>query len=273
VRPCCIAARSTIGPSRGRVFLGVAVVILLTCVAVPFDGIHTISAQSPPPFQEAAPPARDGLGSGLPEQIESLRHAAFRLPFAAALSTVLAYRPRRRGTPTRQLTVIQTQIILAIVGAIVMLVVGASLARAFGIVGAAGLIRYRAKIDDPKDAGVMLCTLAIGLASGVGLYLPAVFATGFVLLVLWILESLEPEPYAFFEMTVVAKEAPELKAAIEQTLRRQRLTYELRTAAPEGISYDVRVPLRKDPEAISTAIQGLHSNGPMEVKWEKKKEK
>ena len=34
-----------------------------------------------------------------------------------------------------------------------MLVVGSSLARAFGIVGAAGLVRYRAKIDDPKDAG------------------------------------------------------------------------------------------------------------------------
>ena len=66
---------------------------------------------------------------------------------------------------------IQTQIILAVVGAVVMLVVGASLARAFGIVGAAGLVRYRAKINDPKDAGVMLSTLAIGLAAGVGLWM------------------------------------------------------------------------------------------------------
>lgn len=32
-----------------------------------------------------------------------------------------------------------------------MLVVGTSLARAFGIVGAAGLVRYRSKIDDPKE--------------------------------------------------------------------------------------------------------------------------
>ena len=128
-------------------------------------------------------------------QIESLWHALFRLPTATLLSAVLAFRPRRRGTPKRQVPVIQTQIILAIVGAMVMLVVGASLARAFGIVGAAGLIRYRAKIDDPKDAGVMLSTLAIGLASGVGLYLFAAFGTVFVLGVLWIIESLEPEPY------------------------------------------------------------------------------
>ena len=92
--------------------------------------------------------------------------ALYRLPLAAGLASVLALRPRRRGTPQRQAPVIQTQIILAIVGAVVMLVVGSSLARAFGIVGAAGLVRYRAKIDDPKDAGVMLSTLAIGLAVG-----------------------------------------------------------------------------------------------------------
>ena len=79
---------------------------------------------------------------------------------------------------------IQTQIILAVIGALVMLVVGSSLARAFGIVGAAGLVRYRAKVDDPKDAGVMLSTLAVGLASGVGLWVLAIFGTAFILFVL-----------------------------------------------------------------------------------------
>ena len=125
-------------------------------------------------------------------QFESLRLALIRLPVATLLSAILAFRPRRRGTPMLQAHVIQTQVILAVVGAIVMLVVGASLARAFGIVGAAGLIRYRAKIADPKDAGVMLSTLGLGLASGVGLYFLAVFATVFVLGVLWLIESIEP---------------------------------------------------------------------------------
>ena len=73
-----------------------------------------------------------------------------------------------------------------------MLVVGSSLARAFGIVGAAGLVRYRAKIDDPKDAGVMLSTLAVGLAAGVGLWMIAAFSTVFILAMLWVIESLEP---------------------------------------------------------------------------------
>src|SRR5438093_1615830 len=129
----------------------------------------------------------------LEEQVRQLRHALERLPVAVALAAVLAMRPRRRGTPRRQAPVIQTQIILAIVGAVVMLVVGTSLARAFGIVGAAGLVRYRSKIEDPKDAGVMLSTLAVGLAAGVGVYILAAFATGFFLIVLWIVESFEPK--------------------------------------------------------------------------------
>ena len=61
-----------------------------------------------------------------------------------------------------------------------MLVVGSSLARAFGIVGAANLIRYRSKIEDPKDAVVMLCALSVGLATGVGIYALSVFATVFL---------------------------------------------------------------------------------------------
>src|SRR3954466_2131111 len=122
-----------------------------------------------------------------------IRHAVIRLPLAAGLASVLAVRPKRKGTPPRQPAVIQTQIILAIVGAVVMLVVGSNLARAFGVVGAAGLVRYRAKVEDTKDAGVMLSTLAVGLASGVGQYVMAAMSTLFILITLGIIESLEPK--------------------------------------------------------------------------------
>ena len=86
-----------------------------------------------------------------------------------------------------------------------MLVVGASLARAFGIVGAANLVRYRSKIEDPKDAGVMLSCLAIGLASGVGIYLVAAVSTVFILALVWVLESFEPESDKDFLLKVKAK--------------------------------------------------------------------
>ena len=205
-------------------------------------------------------------------QFESLWHALVRLPTAALLSAILAFRPRRRGTPKRQAPVIQTQIILAIVGAMVMLVVGASLARAFGIVGAAGLIRYRAKIDDPKDAGVMLSTLAIGLASGVGLYLFAIFATVFVLGVLLVIESIDPEPYLLFDLAITAKDSASLKESIEGVLRRRRIPFELRSTSAEEICYEVKLPLDIHTDKVSDALMGLNPAQAVNVKWEHKKD-
>jgi hypothetical protein len=205
-------------------------------------------------------------------QIEQLQYALFRLPLAAALAAVLVLRPRRRGTPKRQPSVIQTQIILAVVGAVVMLVVGTSLARAFGIVGAAGLVRYRAKVADPKDAGVMLSTLAIGLAAGVGVWMLAVFATAFVLVVLWIIESFEKARQTFM-LTVKTKEPTALKPRIEEMLERNRLEFELRAASDEELAYEVRMPVEKKTDRLSAALMRLGPEGAVAVEWEQKKDK
>jgi hypothetical protein len=205
-------------------------------------------------------------------QFDSFKHALIRLPVAALLSAMLAFRPRRRGTPKRQAPVIQTQIVLALVGAMVMLVVGASLARAFGIVGAAGLIRYRAKIEDPKDAGVMLSTLAIGLASGVGLYLFAAFAAVFVLGVLLVIESIDPEPYLLFDLEISAKDSASMKVSIEGVLRRFRIPFELISTSTEKTCYEVKLPLETHTEKVSDALMGLNPAQAVNVKWEHKKE-
>ena len=198
--------------------------------------------------------------------------ALARLSLAGALGTALALRPKRRGTPTRTTAVVPTQIILALVGTVIMLVVGASLARAFGIVGAASLVRYRSKIDDPKDAVVMLCSLSVGLASGVGLYLLAAVSTAFLVMALWIIESLEPQPTRHFELTVKAgAQADELRPRIEQVLRRYRLAWELRTLAGEELRYDVKVRVGVKPDPILDAISNLESKTPITVEWEEKK--
>jgi hypothetical protein len=206
-------------------------------------------------------------------QLEQLRYAIMRLPVAAGLAVVLALRPRRRGTPPRQAQVVQTQIILAVVGAVVMLVVGTSLARAFGIVGAAGLVRYRAKIDDPKDAGVMLSTLAVGLAAGVGLWMLAAFSTAFVLAVLWLVESFEPQARHLFTLQVKAKDAAAFRPKLESLLGRHRLQFELRSSTPDGVTYEVRVPLDKRIDRLSNGILKLDPDNATAVEWEEKKEK
>jgi uncharacterized membrane protein YhiD involved in acid resistance len=167
--------------------------------------------------------------------------------------------------------VIQTQIILALVGALVMIVVGASLARAFGIVGAASLVRYRAKIDDPKDAGVMLVCLALGLASGVGIYGVAVLSTLLILAVVWALESLEPESRKDFLLKIKGVEPDGLKERLEDLLRRNRIKHELRASSKEDLTYSVELPLSKKTDRLTDAIRALGSGDQLTVQWSDKK--
>ena len=87
-------------------------------------------------MQPPPPELTQSIPQGLTNHFDMVERALLALPIATVLGAALAFRPRRRGTPPRSAPVIETQIVLAIVGATVMLVVGSSLARAFGIVGA-----------------------------------------------------------------------------------------------------------------------------------------
>ena len=223
---------------------------------------------------EALPPE---FSQYIPDILEAhaamVARAFLALPVAALLGAALAFRPKARGTPPRSAPVIQTQIVLAVVGALVMLIVGASLARAFGIVGVASLIRYSTKVDDPKDAVVMLGCLTVGLASGVELYGLALFATLFILVVLWIVESLEPERLKTFDLKVTANDPVAFRKDLEQLLRRSNVKYELRTAGAKELVYEAHLPLTMPTDRISNAILKLQPSGETEVVWEDKKKK
>ena len=200
-----------------------------------------------------------------------LGHALLCLVVAALLGSLLAFRPRRAGGPPRAAHVTQAQIMLTIVGALVMLIVGASLARAFAIAGAAGLVRYRATIDDPKDASVMLSCLAVGLASGVGLLYLATAGAVFIMSVLWLLEWREPWPPKSFELKVAAKDPAALKSEVEALLTKHRITFELRESTETHIAYSALVPQGKRTDRISEAIAALHGAKAVDVTWEQKK--
>jgi hypothetical protein len=206
-------------------------------------------------------------------QMAILTHAMTALTTSSLLGAALALRPRRKGTPPRSSPVVQTQIVLAVVGALVMIIVGSSLARAFGIVGAANLIRYRAKIEDPKDAVVMLATLSIGLATGVSLYSIAVFSTVFLLVVLGIIESFQAEMLKAFELKIVVPDPAALRPRAEAILRRYRVTYELRSAGAKELVYDAQLPWNIRTDRVSNAILGLDPGNEKEVVWEEKKKK
>lgn len=188
----------------------------------------------------------------------------------AALGLV---RPVRRSLVPRSAHVVQAQILLAIVGSLIIIVVGENLARAFAIVGAAGLIRYRARIRDPKDAGVMLIALATGLTIGAGMYSLAIVACAFVIAVLWLLESSEPPVRSRFELTIGGRDTDKLKPAIEHALSRQGVTYVLLGSSPHELHYEVTVPFQEQIRKLTKLIRSLAGRRGASVEWDIKKQK
>ena len=245
-----------------------AVALTLAPLLAPAAALHAQTA-------DPAAVLNQGASSSIPQHTaDEVRHAVIRLPLAAALGVLLAVRPRRKGTPPRQPAVIQTQIILGIVGAVVMLVVGTNLARAFGVVGAAGLVRYRAKVEDPKDAGVMLSTLALGLAAGVGLYAVAAFSAVFILAALWVIESFEPEGKKFFELKIkLGDETDNRRKDVDAILRRFHVDFDLLSSSDEEICYEVWLPLEMQKERLANALLKLDPEGHGAVEWNEKKPK
>ena len=230
--------------------------------------VPTAPGPSTPP-EPAAPPS-NGL-TDIRTIAGELKAAAIRLPVAMILGATLALRWRRKGTPERQPAVIHTQIILAIVGATIMLVIGQSLARAFGIVGIAGLVRYRSKIRDPKDAVVMLAALAVGLAAGVGLFAIATFSTVFLAGALWVIEGFEPQRRTF-ELTVKLSDTDkDLRARVENVLRRFRAQFELRGTSPQEVSYFVTAPIGVKMDRLSAALAGLSRSAEAGIVWKEGK--
>jgi uncharacterized membrane protein YhiD involved in acid resistance len=207
-------------------------------------------------------------------QFDAVRRALWILPAAAALGAAMGFiRPVRRGLMPRSSHVIQTQVLLSLVGAIIILVVAESLARAFAIVGAAGLVRYRAKIEDPKDAGVLLVALAVGLIAGTGLILLAVFTCLFVIGVLWLLESLEPVDRTYFELTIATKDAIKVRPRVDHALRGKGVRYELRGSSPTELRYEVTVPFNKRLGKLTKILRGLDKREEISVDWSTKKPK
>lgn len=200
-----------------------------------------------------------------------LQHAGWMLLLlcvSGALGAALGIvRPVRSEIVPRAAHVIHAQILLAIVGAMIMIIVAESLARAFAIVGAAGLVRYRSRIKDPKDAGVMLVALAVGLATGSGLITFAVIGTLFVIGVLWLLESLEPPASSVLDLTVVTTDPEALQAEVEHALRHKGVRYIQREGRPGELRYEVVVPFSENIRKLSKLLKRLDERANTSVDW------
>jgi hypothetical protein len=114
----------------------------------------------------------------------------FKLVAAAICGSVITWVHSRaqREKPIGR-SVQHAQILLCISSALMMIIIGGSVARALGIVGGASIIRFRTPVDDPKDAVVFLILLGVGMASGLGAFAVVGLGTAFISLCLLALDN------------------------------------------------------------------------------------
>ena len=94
------------------------------------------------------------------------------------LSVIIAitYRGTHRGVSYSQ-TFTQTLVIFGMAVGIVMLIVGTNIARAFTLIGALSIIRFRNAIKESRDVGFIFFVMVIGMACGTKFYPVAIIAT------------------------------------------------------------------------------------------------
>ena len=119
---------------------------------------------------------------------------ATRLALAAAIGIVVsAVHTRLRGNKTIAPSLTRAQILLCVAGALTMILIDNSVARAFGIAGAASIVRFRTPVEDPTDATVLFLLMALGMASGVGAFDVVLAGAAGMCLLLAVFGMLAPE--------------------------------------------------------------------------------
>lgn len=251
----------------------------------------TPTSQTSPPQQATPTPASSeipffseafGLGDSKPGTAEetSIPQIIVRLFLALIFSALLAFRPRR-NIPLfqRNLSVAQTQILLAVVAAALMMIVGDNAARAFAIFAAVSFVRFRTNIRDPKEITVLLISLALGLAAGVGRWDLGLVLCIFALILLWFLEYREPEQILrSMELTVKTRDLEETQRVLKDVFARHKLETEIRQIDPpdkkesvSSIMYYMNIPLNLSTDALSEQIAAADSGNIEGIVWKNQK--
>lgn len=104
----------------------------------------------------------------------------FNLILAFVLGMILSYIYKRthKGLSYSQ-SFMLTIVFLTIIIAVVMMIIGNNLARAFALVGALSIIRFRTVVKDTKDTAYIFMALAAGMAAGTSSYLLGIIGLSF----------------------------------------------------------------------------------------------
>lgn len=119
--------------------------------------------------------------------------------FLISLVIVYIYRKTHKGLTYSQ-SFVTTLVFITLVATVAMMVIGNNVARAFGLLGAFSIIRFRTVVKEPKDISYIFFALVEGMAIGTGSYLIAMISTVFFAIIILILHkfnfgSMHPNRY------------------------------------------------------------------------------
>lgn len=111
----------------------------------------------------------------------SLMDVGLAMVVSSMLCFMLAhiYRQTHRGTSYSQ-SFLVTLMFMGVTTSIVMLIIGSNIARAFSLVGALSIIRFRTAMKDPRDTGFLFAAMIVGMGCGTQFYMPSIALTVFI---------------------------------------------------------------------------------------------
>ena len=170
----------------------------------------------------------------------------------------------RVSVPGRVLSpaMVSSLVLLSLVASMVMMVIGNNIARAFSLVGALAIIRFRTRLRSPWDISFVFLSLAVGIACGVFAFRVALMGTVVIALTVLVMQALATlrshNGIQLLRCDLAAYEAREeaIRGVLEQHLARRSLVEARSLRFGETLSYRYRVVL-KDPMGAEALLQAL----------------
>lgn len=187
---------------------------------------------------------------------------AMALSFALSAMIGWVYRATHRNVSYSQ-SYVQTLVILGMLISLIMLVVGSNIARAFALVGALSVVRFRNAIKETRDVGFIFLVMGVGMAVGTRFYLLAVVAAVAISLIVVVMSR-----FNWFQLNVrrqvVKVRVPadeDYTAIIQDVLIRHTDEFELvsmesiRGGALTELMYTVRIKKGSEPADVMAALR------------------
>lgn len=189
------------------------------------------------------------------------------LAFACSVVVAWTYRFTHSNISYSQ-SYVQTLIVLAMLIGLIMLVVGSNIARAFALVGALSVVRFRNAIKETRDVGFIFLVMALGMACGTRFYTLAVIATVLICAVIVLMHR-----FNWFALNVqrqvvkvqVPANGEDYGPSIDDALIRSTDEYELiSTESVRGgslleLSYTARLKKGVQPRELIERLRGINA--------------